>query len=166
MRNTVDFGIDLGTTNSTIALVSGTTMEVIPNQLGSALTPSAVWIDKRGELRVGQQAKNELERDPDSAVSEFKLRMGLGTQGAKTFKNGNRIMLPEELSAEVLKSLRADVQQQRQEDIRAAVITVPAAFDVPECNATQRYRDHVPARSSPAARRGVLHACRSTPPMA
>lgn len=138
MRTTVDFGIDLGTTNSTIAMISGAAMEVIPNQLGAALTPSAVWIDKRGELRVGQAAKDKIEDDPDNAVAEFKLRMGLGDQGAKAFKNSARTLLPEELSAEVLKSLRADVQQQRQEDLRAAVITVPAAFDAPECAATQR----------------------------
>lgn len=137
-RTTIDFGIDLGTTNSTVALVTGTSMDVIPNQMGSALTPSAVWIDKRGELRVGQAAKDKIEDDPDNAVAEFKLRMGLGTQGAKSFRRSGRSMLPEELSAEVLKSLRADVLQQKQEDLRAAVITVPAAFDVPECNATQR----------------------------
>lgn len=137
-RTTIDFGIDLGTTNSTVALVTGTTMDVIPNDQGSALTPSAVYIDKRGEMRVGSKAKERLEDDPDNAVAEFKLRMGLGPQGAKHFKRSNRTMLPEELSAEVLKSLRADVLQQKQEDLKAAVITVPAAFDVPECNATQR----------------------------
>jgi len=158
IRSTVDFGIDLGTTNSTIALVSGTTMEVIPNQFGSALTPSAVWIDKRGELRVGQAAKDKLEDDPDNAVSEFKLRMGLGAQGAKSFKNGNRVMLPEELSAEVLKSLRADVQQQRQEDVRTAVITVPAAFDVPECNATQRAAEMAGLSSAPLLQEPVAAA--------
>src|SRR5260370_39701368 len=125
-------------TNSAMALVTGPSVEGIPNQVGSAITPSAVWIDKRGELRVGQAAKEKIEEDTGNAVGEFKLRMGLGAQGAKLFKHSNRTMLPEELSAEVLKSLRADVSTQKHEEIRAAVITVPAAFDVPECNATQR----------------------------
>jgi len=137
-RTTIDFGIDLGTTNSTVAVVNGAATEVIPNSVGSGLTPSAVWLDRRGQLFAGQRAKERLESEPDDATGEFKLRMGLGTSGAFLFRRSNKVMLPEELSAEVLKELRGAVQQARGEELRAAVITVPAAFDIPQNSATQR----------------------------
>src|SRR6516164_9696513 len=104
-RTHIDFGIDLGTTNSTIAVIDGIDAKVIPNSAGSGITPSAVWIDKRGNTRVGQAAKTQaLGEDEDNAYLEFKLRMGLGAEGAYTFVRSARTMLPEELSAEVLKS--------------------------------------------------------------
>ncbi len=138
-RTTIDFGIDLGTTNSTIAVVKGTEAEVIPNKIGSAITPSAVWINKRGNLHVGQEAKERaLNSDPQNADLEFKLRMGLSAEGKKVFARTRREMLPEDLSAEVLKSLKMDVQTNLGEEVLAAVITVPAAFELPQTQATQR----------------------------
>jgi molecular chaperone DnaK len=138
-RTTIDFGIDLGTTNSTIAVIDGTDAKVIPNKAGSAITPSAVWIDKRGSIHVGQEPKlRALVDDPDNADLEFKLRMGLGPEAKKTFARSRREMLPEDLSAEVLKSLKMDVQSNMGEEVRAAVITVPAAFENPSTSATMR----------------------------
>ncbi len=138
-RTTIDFGIDLGTTNSTIAVIDDIDARVIPNKGGSGITPSAVWIDKRGNTRVGQEAKlRALLDDPDNAVVEFKLRMGLGAEGGKSFARSGRTMTPEEMSAEVLKELKADARTVTGEEIRAAVITVPAAFENPQTSATRR----------------------------
>jgi molecular chaperone DnaK len=138
-RTTIDFGIDLGTTNSTIAVIDGVDTRIIPNKVGSTTTPSAVWVDKRGSVHVGQEAKlRALQTDPDNADLEFKLRMGLGAEGRKVFANGGLEMLPEQLSAEVLKSLKLDVQSSLGEEMRSAVITVPAAFENPQTSATQK----------------------------
>lgn len=136
-RSTIDFGIDLGTTNSSIAVLSGTEAEVIRNNENSDTTPSAVWIDAKGSLYVGRQAREHVESDAENSAAEFKLVMGTKGQGV-VFRSSGRTMEPEELSAEVLKSLRGDVQQRRGEEISAAVITVPAAFDLNQCDATNR----------------------------
>jgi molecular chaperone DnaK len=135
-RITIDYGIDLGTTNSTVALLVGTTPEVIPNKDGSLLTPSALWFDKRGKMYVGREARARHIDDEDNAAVEFKLRMG--QQWQKAFQRNGRKMLPEEMSAEVLKSLKTDVHMSKGEDLKAAVVTVPAAFELPQCEATRR----------------------------
>ena len=137
-RETIDYGIDLGTTNSCIAVVKGTETEVIPNKFGSQRTPCAVYIDKKGQLHVGQDAKAMVAVDPDNAKAEFKLLMGQGERGRKQFTRSGRTMLPEEMSAKILKSLRADIHEKKGEDIEAIVITVPAAFEVDQCEATRR----------------------------
>jgi molecular chaperone DnaK len=136
-RTTVDFGIDLGTTNSAIALLSGTNQEVIKNNINNEITPSAVFIDKRGQVQVGERAKSqqEDERAADDVYLEFKRLMG--TDHQYKFRTSGRAMKPEELSAEVLKSLRGDVQQRFGEDMQACVITVPAAFEQKQCAATR-----------------------------
>lgn len=133
-RMTIDFGIDLGTTNSAIALLKGTEVEIIKNNQSQEYTPSAVYIDKNNALVVGASAKERLESDPQNAYAEFKLQMG--TDAEYVFARNGRKMRPEDLSAEVLKSLKADVRQHVGEDMRAAVITVPAAFELPQCKAT------------------------------
>lgn len=136
MRTTIDFGIDLGTTNSAIAMLKGVSAEVIKNSERQAdLTPSAVLIDKRETLHVGEDAKSKLEKSESVAI-EFKRKMG--TSSDHFFDKANRRMKPEELSAEVLKSLKNDVKQRLSEDLTAAAITVPAAFEMPQCEATQR----------------------------
>ena len=135
-RTTVDFGIDLGTTNSSIAMLHGTEVEVFENNENHEVTPSAVWIDRKGKIFVGHQAKEHLETDPDNAAAEFKTLMG-GT-GEKLFLSSEVRMTPEQLSAEVLKALKADVRQRTGEEIEAAVLTVPAAFEQPQCEATNR----------------------------
>jgi molecular chaperone DnaK len=126
--------MDLGTTNSAIAVLKGTDCEVIRNNEGSESTPSVVYGDKHGGLIVGRRAKERLDVDPKNTFSEFKLQMG--SDAVFRFERNGVSMKPEELSAEVLKSLKADVRQRLGEEIEAAVITVPAAFDLPQCRAT------------------------------
>jgi molecular chaperone DnaK len=133
---TIDYGIDLGTTNSTIAVLNGTAPDVVTDVEGSCVTPSAIWFDRRGNLHVGREARAHVFEDSDNAALEFKLRMGEEWQ--KDFQRAGRKMLPEEMSAEVLKELKAQVRMKRGEDISAAVITVPAAFELPQCEATRR----------------------------
>lgn len=141
-RQTIDYGIDLGTTNSEIARLNGTEIEVFRNAEGFEYTPSAVWIDKQGKLVVGRVAKEWCEREPGNAnepgnaFMEFKRDMG--TTSEYTVARSGQKMKPEELSAEVLKALRADVQRRNGDVITAAVITVPADFDLPACEATKR----------------------------
>ena len=134
-RPTIDYGIDLGTTNSTIARLNGVAVEVFRNAEGFEYTPSAVWIDKQGKLVVGRIAKEWCEREPDNAFMEFKRHMGGRHEFA--FARSGRKMSPEALSAEVLKCLRADAER-RGDSITSAVITVPADFTLDQCEATKR----------------------------
>lgn len=133
---TIDFGIDLGTTNSTIARINGIDTEVFKNNEGFEFTPSAVWMDSRERLHVGRRAKDQLENDPENAFSEFKLQMGTETQ--YTFERNKRKMSPQELSSEVLKALKEDARRQLGEEVTSVVITVPAAFELPQCQATNK----------------------------
>ena len=135
-RSTIDFGIDLGTTNSEIAVLKGTTAEVIKNNENIEFTPSAVWIDKGGHLRVGRAAKERIEDFPEDAYCEFKRDMG--TEKRYLFKSSGKTMSPEELSSEVLKSLKSNVRTRLNEEIESAVITVPAAFSLPQIEATRQ----------------------------
>lgn len=147
-RSTVDFGIDLGTTNSAVAVLRGVDADVIKNNEDSDTTPSAVWIDRRDQLRVGRAAKERSESDPDNTAAEFKLRMGTARESV-SFAASGRGLSPVQLSAEVLKSLRADVRQRLGEDIEAAVVTVPAAFDMSACDATRAAAEAAGLRFSP-----------------
>ncbi len=158
MRTTIDYGIDLGTTNSAIAVLKGTQAQVIPNNEGSSFTPSAVWIDKRGRLHVGREAKQRHEQDPFNCHIEFKLLMGQGERCKRTFAKSGREMLPEELSAEVLKSLKADVRQSTGEELIAAVITVPAAFEIDQCDATRKAAELAGFTTSPLLQEPVAAA--------
>jgi molecular chaperone DnaK len=137
-RATVDYGIDLGTTNSSIAVAAGVGTEVIKNNVDADITPSAVYINRAGNLWVGQSARSKMgdERAEDDVFLEFKRRMG--TDYEYVFRSNGRKMRPEDLSAEVLKSLRADVTSKKAEEIAAAVIAVPAAFELHQCDATKR----------------------------
>lgn len=140
-RSTVDFGIDLGTTNSCIAVLEGTTTHVIRTNERAEYTPSVVSIDRKGRLHVGQVAKNQqisiAKTECSDVCLEFKLQMG-HPEPFKAFKATGQQMTPEELSAEVLKKLRNDVQRDQGEEITAAVISVPAVFETPQCSATDR----------------------------
>ncbi len=107
-RTTIDFAIDLGVSNSSIAVFDGVHTEIIKNSENMDETPSAVYIDKNGVLRVGRVAKQRVEMEPEDAYAEFKLQMG--TQAEYRFARSGRVMHPEDLAAEMIKSLRADVQ--------------------------------------------------------
>lgn len=137
-RNTVDFGIDLGTTNSEIACMDNGDAIVFKNYLGSEFTPSVVKIDEKGTVIVGRKAYERLLDDPDNTVGEFKRWMG--TQQIKEFVLCNKKMKPEDLSAEVLKDLKvtAKAKLSQDEEINCAVITVPCNFETVQCEATQR----------------------------
>lgn len=155
-RTTIDFGIDLGTTNSAIALLKVVVSEIIKNNADADITPSAVSIDKRGAVQVGQRAKNRIIDASGDAYMEFKRRMG--TDQAYLFKSSGKTLKPEELSAEVLKSLRADVAQRLGENIEAAVITVPAAFELHQCDATRKAAQLAGFKSSPLLQEPVAAA--------
>ncbi|MDP2950552.1 MAG: Hsp70 family protein [Chloroflexota bacterium] len=155
-RTTVDFGIHLGTANSEIAVLKSTEVEVIENNEGQRRTPSAVWIDGKGRVRVGRLAKQHAEVDPTNAYSEFRLFMG--TDHVYRFAAAGREMKPEELSAEVLKSLRADAHKRTGGEIRAAVISVPAYFDLPANGATRRAAQMAGIELSPLIQEPVAAA--------
>ena len=104
-RTTIDVGIDLGTTNSSIAVMDGIEARIVPNRsTGAVITPSAVWIDRRGNVRVGEEAKARFatKQDAGDCSMEFKQFMGDGPESAVTFERSEKTLLPEELSAEVL----------------------------------------------------------------
>jgi len=136
-RSTIDFGIDLGTTNSAVAVLKGTITDIVKNNRDNDITSSAVYINKHGQIHTGLLAKNRLEdaRSADDVYVEFKRRMG--TAHKYQFRTAGQVMLPEQLSAEVLKGLRGDVQQRLGEETNSAVITVPAAFEQKQCAATR-----------------------------
>jgi molecular chaperone DnaK len=136
VRDTIDFGIDLGTTTSAIALAEGGVATVIKNNDGWDCTPSAVWIPKPGSVHVGRRARERTEADPDNAAAEFKQEMGVAGAG-HAFARAGASLTPVELSAEVLRSLRDDAAAQCGEPPVAAVITVPAAFALNQNNATR-----------------------------
>lgn len=149
-RQNIDFGIDLGTTNSAVATLTDAGPEMIRDDGGERLEviPSAVWITKSGGIYTGRRAKERIESDPHNACGEFKLQMGI--EGPfKQFKNSGRSMTPEELSAEVLKTLRGNVAARLQEQIDAAVITIPAAFELHQCEATRRAAEQAGLTVSP-----------------
>ena len=134
MNNSINFGIDLGTTNSAIAkFVKG---EVIiysnPQDFGRNTLPSVVAY-RKDKIIVGNKAKEFLEKDPKSVVGVFKRKMG--TAESFKIKSINESKTPIELSAQVLKELKTFVNTG--ETIDAVVITIPASFDTIQSNATK-----------------------------
>ncbi len=138
-RTTIDFGIDLGTTNSEIACMDAGELVVVKNVVtGSEVTPSAVKVDAKGTVIVGQSAYNEMEYDPANAIGEFKRWMGNPDHNGFTFAKCGKRMTAAELSAEVLKALKASASSRfGGEPINSAVITVPAMFLIPACEDTK-----------------------------
>lgn len=130
-------GIDLGTTNSAVAQLDGVDTVVLKNNEGDETTPSAVYVDRRGRLLVGRAARERQDVDPDNARAEFKAHLGV-ERAPDLFPASGRRMSPEDLSAEVLKSLLHDVEQRTGSRPTTAVVTVPAAFDLSASEATRR----------------------------
>lgn len=140
-RSTVDFGIDLGTTNSCIAVLEGTKTRIIRTNERAEITPSAVSFDKKGRLHIGEFAKNQLISEDDIAAADvcLKFKLAMGRPGPfYTFKVNSKSMTSEELSAEILKQLKNDVYRDLGEEVTSAVISVPAAFEIPQCSATDK----------------------------
>ena len=136
MGSGIHVGIDLGTSNSAIALFDGESVSVVANAAGETLTPSVVRIDGRGGRTVGRRAHRALDGDPANTRAEWKRLMG--TAERLRFEAAGAALLPEELSAEVLASLLADVRDTAGFTPRAAVISTPALFELPQNHATAR----------------------------
>jgi molecular chaperone DnaK len=129
-------GIDLGTTNSAAAVFDGERISVVRTTQGTLLTPSIVRFDSRGTTIVGAKAAKFLDSDPKNTRAEFKRLMGTSTK--LDFPAAKLAKLPEELSAEVLRSLRNDVKDQYGFLPEQAVISVPALFELPQSAATTK----------------------------
>jgi molecular chaperone DnaK len=136
VSSTVEYGIDLGTTNSCIARWESGAVRVFQNNDQMNVTPSAVHILKNGRTIVGRRAHSALLTDPGNVAVEFKR--WLGQKDRRRFPSIQKEFSAEELSAEVLKSLREDVRRQTGDEVQSAVITVPAAFGALQCEATAR----------------------------
>ena len=129
-------GFDLGTTNSTGARLEGTAIRVFRSLDQQECIPSAVLMDKQNKMRVGKMAYEKAELDPGNVAIEFKR--GMGAKDEFRFASSGLTMRSEQLSAEVLKSLRADAERATGEAVTQAVITVPAYFELPGREATCR----------------------------
>ena len=127
-------GIDLGTTNSCVAVMEGGEAVVIPNAEGSRTTPSVVGFSKKGEKLVGQVAKRQAISNPDNTVYSIKRHMGEANY--KVTLNG-KDYTPQEISAMILQKLKADAEAYLGETIKQAVITVPAYFNDSQRQATK-----------------------------
>jgi len=150
-------GIDLGTTNSAMAVMQAGDPEIIANAEGNRTTPSVVAINKSGERLVGPQARRQAVTNPDKTVYEMKRLIGRrwedkevqrdiklmgykmvkGKDGSVKVQMGDKDFSPEELSAMVLSKLKADAESFLGSPVSEAVITVPAYFDDAQRQATK-----------------------------
>ncbi len=126
-------GIDLGTTNSCVAVIEGGEPVVIANAEGARTTPSVVAFSKDGERMVGQVAKRQAITNPERTVSSIKREMGSSYKVAIDGKN----YTPQEISAMILQKLKADAEAYLGETVTQAVITVPAYFTDAQRQATK-----------------------------
>ncbi len=126
-------GIDLGTTNSCVAVVEGGNAVVITNAEGARTTPSVVAFSKTGERLVGKVAKNQAITNPDKTISSIKRHMG---SNYKVDIDGKKYT-PQEISAMILQKLKADAEAYLGEPVSEAVITVPAYFTDAQRQATK-----------------------------
>jgi len=126
-------GIDLGTTNSCVAVMEGGEPVVIPNAEGSRTTPSIVAFSKTGERLVGQVAKRQAITNPERTVISIKRDMGTD----RRVKIDDRSYTPQEISAMILQKLKADAEAYLGEPVTQAVITVPAYFSDSQRQATK-----------------------------
>ncbi len=127
-------GIDLGTTNSVVAVMEGNSPVVIPNSEGSRTTPSVVAFTKTGERLVGQLAKRQAITNPDRTIASIKRHMG---EGNYTVKIDGKDYTPQEISAMILQKLVNDASNYLGERVTKAVITVPAYFNDAQRQATK-----------------------------
>ena len=126
-------GIDLGTTNSCVAVFEGSEPIVIPNPEGARTTPSVVAFSKSGERMVGQIAKRQAITNPDRTISSIKRHMG---STHKTTIDGKNYT-PQEISAMILQKMKADAEAYLGSSVTQAVITVPAYFTDAQRQATK-----------------------------
>ena len=126
-------GIDLGTTNSCVAVMEGGEAVVIANAEGARTTPSVVAFAKNGERMVGQVAKRQAVTNPDRTISSIKREMGSNYK----VTIDNKAYTPQEISAMVLQKLKADAEAYLGQSVTEAVITVPAYFTDAQRQATK-----------------------------
>ncbi len=150
-------GIDLGTTNSVMAYMEGGKPNVIPNSQGGRLTPSVVAEDEKGETLVGAPAKNQAITNPEGTIYSVKRLIGRSWDdpevkrdkdllpfemrksdgGGVEIKMGDKWYTPQEISAKILSKMKKDAEEFLGEEIKEAVITVPAYFDDSQRQATK-----------------------------
>lgn len=150
-------GIDLGTTNSCVAVMEGGEVKVIPNREGNRTTPSVVAFTKAKECHVGMAAKRQAVTNPENTVFSakrfigrrhdevqneiklvpFKVERGKHDDAVIHIPNENRVFTPQEISAKVLQKLKSDAEAYLGEEVRQAVITVPAYFNDSQRQATK-----------------------------
>src|SRR3712207_2438395 len=126
-------GIDLGTTNSVVAVLEGGEPTVIANAEGSRTTPSVVGFSKSGEVLVGEVAKRQAVTNPDRTIQSVKRHMGTDW---KTTLDG-KTYTAQEISARILMKLKRDAEAYLGDEVTQAVITVPAYFGDAERQATK-----------------------------
>ncbi len=127
-------GIDLGTTNSAVAVMEGGQATIIPNSEGNRTTPSVVAFSKDGERLVGETAKRQAITNPDRTIASVKREMGHDWKSPEI--DGKRYT-PEEISAMILQKLKADAEAYLNDTVTNAVITVPAYFTDAQRQATK-----------------------------
>src|SRR3954471_13871397 len=127
-------GIDLGTTNSVVAVLEAGDPVVIPNAEGSRTTPSVVAFSKAGEVLVGEVAKRQAITNPDRTFRSIKRHMG---EGWKSDDVDGKRYTPQEISARILMKLKRDAEAYLGDSVSQAVITVPAYFDDAQRTATK-----------------------------
>src|SRR6185437_15905052 len=148
-------GIDLGTTNSVVAVMEGNDVTVIPNQEGSRLTPSVVAFSTKGDILVGDPAKRQAITNPRGTVYSIKRFMGRRHDEVKTEEKmvpyeivggpnefvkvhvNNKDYTPSEISAMILRKLKEAAESYLGHKVRKAVITVPAYFNDSQRQATK-----------------------------
>lgn len=150
-------GIDLGTTNSCMAVMEGGQPTVIPNVQGQRLTPSVVAVDEKGEEIVGTPARNQMITNPKNTIYSVKRLIGRrwkdkevqkdvnllpfeireSSKGGVEIKFGEKLVPPEVISAKILAKMKADAEEYLGEKVTEAVITVPAYFDDSQRQATK-----------------------------
>ena len=126
-------GIDLGTTNSEVAIIRDGRPVVLPDEEGDPIFPSAVGIDAQGRLLVGRAARNQFVLAPDRTVLSIKRRMGEET----TVTLGTQKYTPQEISAIILRALKQRAEKSLGYEVKKAVITVPAFFNEGQRAATR-----------------------------
>ena len=126
-------GIDLGTTNSAMAIMEGGEPTIIPNSEGDRTTPSVVAFKEDGERLVGEMAKRQAVKNPERTIESIKRKMGTDHK----VKIDDDEYTPEQISAMILQKLKRDAEEYMGEEINRAVITVPAYFNEPQREATK-----------------------------
>src|SRR5436190_9436915 len=127
-------GIDLGTTNSVVAVLEGGEPTVTPNAEGHRITPSVVGYSKGGEVLVGEVAKRQAITNPDRTVRSIKREMG---RKDWTIDIDGKQWTPQEISAQILGKLKRDAEAYVGDKVTQAVVTVPAYFDDSQRQATK-----------------------------